>query len=404
VHKWAGKLRWDVIGRPPFNKDELRTRSIILAGGVKAFAAASKNKALMEGAHAQRIVYVYDESKAIKDDIFDATEGAFSTAGIDKDHEAYALAISTPGEPIGRFYDIHARKPGFEDWWVRHVTLEESIAAGRISRDWAERRAKQWGTENALYKNHVLGEFSSSELDGVIPLSWVELSNERWYEISKKKRMAVVKRIGVDVARGGGDKSAIAMCYEDLFIDELKYFNIDDTMELAGKVMGIVRSHSGATVIVDVIGLGAGVFDRIREIKGEEPELDFEVVPFNSGEKTDAKDKSGEIGFINKRAASWWMLREMLDPNSGDNIALPPDDQLLGELVTPKWKPTSNGRIQVEAKEDIRKRLEGRSTDAADAVIMALVSERISEGMSVDIVSVASIIKKLEEKKRANNK
>jgi hypothetical protein len=218
-----------------------------------------------------------------------------------------------------------------------------------------------------------------------------------------RKKSHVVKKIGVDVARSGTDKSAIALCYNDLFIDTIKYFNIDDTMELSGKVVNIAKQHEDSVVIIDVIGLGAGVFDRVREVRNDDPGLTFEVVPFNSGEKTDAKDKSGEVGFVNKRAASWWMLREMLDPNSGDNIALPPDDQLLGELVTPKWKEASNGRIQVEAKEDIRKRLDGRSTDAADAVIMSLVSERIAEGMQVDIVSVSSIIKKLEEKNKGSN-
>ena len=64
-------------------------------------------------------------------DTFDAAEGAFSSVGADLDGVGYALAISTPGEPNGRFYDIHARKPGYEDWWVRHVTLAEAIAAGR---------------------------------------------------------------------------------------------------------------------------------------------------------------------------------------------------------------------------------------------------------------------------------
>ena len=70
-----------------------------------------------------------------------------------------------------------------------------------------------------------------------------------------------------------------------------------------------------------------------------------------------------------------WNLRELLDPAGGHEIALPPDDQLTGDLTAPHWKMTSAGRVQVESKEEIRKRL-GRSTDAGDAVAMAFWEEQ----------------------------
>src|ERR1035437_10288081 len=57
-------------------------------------------------------------------------EGAFSSAG-QPGHEALALSISTPGARQGRFYDIHARRPGHENWWPRHIRIEEAVAAGR---------------------------------------------------------------------------------------------------------------------------------------------------------------------------------------------------------------------------------------------------------------------------------
>lgn len=79
---------------------------------------------------------------------------------------------------------------------------------------------------------------------------------------------------------------------------------------------------------------------------------------------------SGEPGFANCRSAAWWTLRELLDPANGWEIALPADDLLTGDLTAVKWRVTSAGRIQVESKEEIRKRL-GRSTDHGDAVIQA---------------------------------
>ena len=358
VHKWARMLRWDVLGRKPFTENELLTLNLKLATG-QASAVASNQPALIEGAHADHILYIFDESKAIPEGTFDAAEGAFSGAG-DNSLEAFALACSTPGEPIGRFYDIHKRKPGFEDWHTRHVTLEDAIRAGRVSPGWAEQRAKQWGTKSAVYMNRVLGEFCSSDEDSVIPLAWVEAAVTRWDENREKPREPFTC-CGVDVARSGSDQTVIAPRY-GCRIEELRRTSLEDTMQTTGRVAGVLTGQPGYAV-VDVIGIGAGVVDRLRE-------QDFDVVAFNAGEGTDRLDSSGELGFKNKRSAAWWAMREMLDPAGGFLIQLPPDDLLTGDLTAPKWRVTSGGRIQVESKEDIRKRI-GRSTDSADAVIQA---------------------------------
>lgn len=162
VHKWSRRLRWDLIGRPPFNeRSELQTLSLKLMTGA-ASAVASDNPASIEGAHADYLLYIFDESKEIQAGTFDAAEGAFSNVGNVAGNEALALAISTPGEPQGRFYEIQARKPGYEDWQVRRVSLEEVIQAGRVGPEWAEQRKQQWGEKSAVYQNKVLGEFDIS--------------------------------------------------------------------------------------------------------------------------------------------------------------------------------------------------------------------------------------------------
>jgi len=130
IHKWARRIRWEKVGRQPFAASELLTLSLKLKCG-EAFAVASNSADLIEGAHADCLLYLFDEAKAIPDTTFDAAEGAFSGAGADTGQEAFALAISTPGEPQGRFYAIHSRKPGFEDWYVRHVTLGEAVRSRR---------------------------------------------------------------------------------------------------------------------------------------------------------------------------------------------------------------------------------------------------------------------------------
>lgn len=364
IRLWGRRLRFDLLDRKPFDeRSELLLLSLNLRHG-SAFAVASSDAALIEGAHAESILYVFDESKAIDSAVWDAAEGAFSTPG-----EVYALAQSTPGEPAGRFYDIHSRKAGLEDWRARHVTLEEAIAAGRVSEQWAEQRAKQWGDRSAVYLNRVLGEFASSDEESVIPLGWIELANDRWRALSDAgSDWGPVTALGVDVARSGADRTVLAPLH-GLAVGELRTYTLADTMETTGYVAAFLRANTGCTAIVDVVGVGGGVVDRLRE-QGFRS-----TVAFNASGASDRKDKSGELGFLNLRAAAWWSLRERLDPAYGATLALPPDDELVGDLTAPRYKVTSAGKIQIESKDEIRKRI-GRSTDHGDAVVQACWSPR----------------------------
>ena len=92
------------------------------------------------------------------------------------------------------------------------------------------------------------------------------------------------------------------------------------------------------------------------------------ALPYNGAGKSWRTDKSGQLHFINKRAESYWLLREALDPASQLDLCLPPDSELKADLCAPRWKPTPTG-ILIEPKEDLAKRI-GRSPDKGDAVVM----------------------------------
>jgi hypothetical protein len=362
IHKWAGKLRWDKVrdGRPYSRTHELQNLNLRLAHG-SAFAGASANAALIEGAHADSLLFLFDEGKAIPASTFDACEGALGGTG-----EAFALALSTPGAPQGRFYDICRHLPGYEDWHPVHVTLERAVAAGRVSTEWAEQRARQWGEASAIYQNRVLGEFYASDEDSVIPLAWAEAAVARWHAWDDAGRPdpGRPRTVGVDVARTGQDRTVLAIRKGPVII-ELRRFVKEDTMQTTGHVKGILEADDSVTAVVDVIGIGAGVVDRLRE-------LHMKVVAFNASKGSKAKDSTREFGYANRRSEALWTLRQALDPSGDPDIALPDDEMLLGDLSAPHWTVTSGGRIQVEGKDEIHKRL-GRSTDDGDACVMAFV-------------------------------
>lgn len=383
VHKWARRLKWDKIGRPPYDlRIELQTQSLRLSTG-EAFAVASDDHTTIEGAHADHMFYLFDEAKAIPSATWDAAEGAFSGAGDKNFREALALAISTPGEPVGRFYDIQQRKAGYEDWCTKHVTLDDAIKSGRITREWAEQRKKQWAGAPALFANRVLGEFAASDEKGVVPLAWLEAAYERydeWKEAGKPGKGKLVC-LGADIAEGGGNETVLAPLYEvqneicDLAFEEFRAFDhvgekTTATMATCGRIVGIV-GKTGAKVVVDAVGVGAGVSHRLAEQK-------INVVAFKGGLSTDRKDLTGELGFKDLNAGAWYGVRDLLSPESKKKIAIPRNDKLTGDLTTRHYQIRSDAVVIVESKNDYKKRISkdletvSDSPDYGDACAMAL--------------------------------
>ncbi len=383
IQKWARLLDFEKLKLHRWERGRHLFAMNIKGLYGEAFGMSPADPQGLEGAHATELLYVFDESKAIPDPIFDAAEGAFSTAGVGTGTNAFAFAISTPGEPAGRFYSIHARLPGTQDWWARHVTLQEAIAAGQITQEWVDQRRLMWGETSAVYQNRVLGEFAADAADSVVPLAWIELANDRWraqYELPDGTikgyartphhgTPAVLREgekihvIGVDVAGSGEDRSVVALRKGNTIAELRRYQYTDNTMEVVAIVEGIQENHQAPKAIVDANGIGAGVADRLRELK-------LPVQAFIAQAGIHRRDASGDYGMANVRSWAYWNLREMLTPHSGCNVALPPDDRLTGDLTSIKWSVAAGARIAVERKEDIRKRI-SRSCDDADAVAMA---------------------------------
>lgn len=213
-----------------------------------------------------------------------------------------------------------------------------------------------------LRSQMLKGDFSAGKDDNpwqVIPTEWVEKAQARWKPDGKSGEMDA---LGMDVARGGADETVLSARYGHWFseLDTYPGKSTPDGPTAAALAVGKVRN--GAPIQVDVIGVGGSVVDHLKT-------NNLHVIEINSAEKSEKRDKSGKLKFYNKRAELWWLMRESLDPDLGDDIALPPDRELKVDLCTPRWKLTARG-IQVESKEEIYKRIQ-RSTNKGDAVVYA---------------------------------
>lgn len=196
----------------------------------------------------------------------------------------------------------------------------------------------------------------------VIPSNWIALAQARW--TAEPPRGVPMSCIGVDVAMGGTDETVLAPRHGTWFAmpKALKGVNTKDSAGVAGLIFATMRD--GCEIAIDVGG-GWGA-DAHGHLKAQQ----MCSRPINWVNPSGAQTRHGNISFLNQRAEYWWRLREALDPDAGERIALPPDKTLAADLATPLWHRTPSGLIKVEAKEDIRKRL-GRSPDRGDAVVMA---------------------------------
>lgn len=352
IRRWAQRLKWNTIGREPFNENEMMQMSLRLRTG-EAFGMASNNPFLIEGAHAQWMFYIFDEAKAIPPEMWDAAEGAFSTGN------GFWLAVSTPGDTAGRFYEIHARRPGLEDWDVIHVTADEMIAEGVMNKKWYESRKRQWGEDSEQFQNRVLGNFAKQSRGG-IAIEKIEAAVARWEIMKESGGLDKWVSLGVDVGIEL-DASVIAKCGKNAVVE------IEErggrSLELADEIIALMRGNREAIVVVDAIGVGVGLVERLLE-----SDVGDRVIVFRGSERSYSGVDSGiGIEFANKRAEALWLVKKMIE---NGELAIPNHHGLITDLSVLEWRLDQNGKLLARSKDEIR-RVIGRSTDYLDAVAMA---------------------------------
>lgn len=346
------------------------------------FTAKANETDRFSGWHAKNgVLVIVDEAAGVPSSITDE-----ALAGILTGDGSRMLQIGNPTSPLGPFYrsfrhpEPDSRRRHFSAFstpnFLRSGVVEsdlfdgawrDKVAAAGIERPylidpaWAARWGNRWGRQSPIYAAKVLGEFPATDVNSLIPLAWVEAAFDRyraWIESGVERGAGGA--LGVDVARFGDDQTA---AYRAADSDGVKVATLEfcrsqiPTSETTGLVRRAVRER-GCDPRVDADGLGAGVVDQLAEL-GE-----YVVEIHGGGAPMDSQQ------FKNWRAEAYWSLRDQLDPDKGATLAIEPDSDLQEELVETRYKLLSGGQIQIESKDELKRRL-GRSPDRADALIYA---------------------------------
>jgi hypothetical protein len=248
-------------------------------------------------------------------------------------------------------------------------------------------RAMLQSLPEPLRSQLLYGKFDLTDDDHlyqIIPSEWVRAAQKRWVE----RPYARPTTLGVDVSRGGSDETIIAGKWEHWIAPLIVYpgSSVPDGRYVADLVM-VARTNPTCNVVIDVVGVGSSPYDFLRD-RG------IPTFGFSGGmsavdpDGNLLTDRTGVIGFRNLRTYAWWSMREWLDPSNykeHDPLPeLPPDEDLFADLTSVRWHKTNSVPeryqdagirfvIGAEDKEDVKKRLDGRSPDRGDAVVMSRI-------------------------------
>lgn len=382
---WAELDRWypkvqAALGGEPLAKDP--ATGLSLPGGRKIIGLSTKKPENLAGRSGSQLLFIVDEASGYPDELLSVLRG--NSAG-----GAKIVGISNPTRTVGWFYDgfrsgTYDLRPSNDNgvppsrWRLLHISSEESpnvvandngvLVEGLALRSYIDEMRDECGPDyetSAEYLVRVRGEFPAEATDCVIGLKLLKDAIARW---SASGRGDGALTIGVDVARFGGDETVI-QAVRGKYAWPAVTLSKKDGPEIADEVARLAlmlrREGERVRVNVDGIGVGASVVDALRRHDVVRAKKAVVVVDVNVGEAAD------DGNHFNLRSQLWFGIAAWLR----DGGALPENDDLEGELMTPTYTFDVHGRKQVMGKKEIRRILK-RSPDRADALALAVYRGR----------------------------
>lgn len=386
AHRKAGLPGYITEGDTP----EWKWDGTLVAYGRKPQDLRNQEEAAtaFQGIHAKYVLVLLDEAGGVPKWLWTAIDTLLTSP------TNRVLAIGNPDDPSSEFERVCRPSSG---WNVITISAfdtpaftgepcPQDVLDRLVSPEWVEEVGRSWGVGSPLYTSKVLAEFPEVSEETLIYPSWVRRAQEQDLSGFALGEPGV---FGLDVARQGSNETA---CYRNRagMIRMEWVANKQDTMVTSGRMAQALNETFGyAPAHIDTVGIGGGVFDRLRE-------QGFPVVPFVASEKPSTAQ--AQKRFVNRRAEQWWTFRQGLEEGLYD---LPPDgedDKLISQLLAIKYTIRSDGRILIESKEDMERR--GMpSPDRADAVMQStcagqgsfyIPKARRADGRGVDEASLTA--------------
>lgn len=375
VKGWIAKLPPDL--RNQFNVKSDRIE--VVENPADAFLTAKTSRAetpeAMAGVHCDNgwVLLVGDEASGIPEAVFEAAAGSMSGERVT------TLLLGNPVRSTGFFYDTHHKVK--DHWTTFHVSC---IASKRVSDKWVEEMRVKYGEDSNAYRVRVLGEFPVGDDDTIIPMDAIHAAIGRDVEPSPSTPVVW----GLDVARFGADKTALAKRKGRVLIEPVRFFAGLDIMQVAGRVKAEYETTPEKArpveILVDVIGYGAGVVDRLRELG-----LPCRGVNVSESPALGAtyRNLRAELWF---KCREWFLARDVRLPSPGPEsspVERESMDALVEQLAAIRFKVAdSSGKILAESKAEMKKR--GlRSPDGADALVLTFASDATVAAHGRDISS-----------------
>jgi len=351
---WLRRLppAWQQIFHATGDRVELKARPD--ESFISARTSRQEQPEALQGVHALFVLLIADEASGIPEAVFEAASGSMSTAG------AITILTGNPTRSTGFFHNTNTADA--DSWWTRRVSSEDSP---RVSREFVEEMAQRYGRNSNAFRVRVLGEFPASQGDTLLGAEMVEQAMQRIIQPD----MNEPEIWGVDAARFGVDHSVLIK-RRGFVIPELPRNWVGlDTMQLAGVIANewkriVYEPHRPSAIVVDSIGIGAGVEDRLREQGLPVIGVNVAETPSIEGRFRRQRDELWQA------AADWFATRKP---------SLPWHDRLRDDLVGPTYTFTSDGRLIVASKAEMRAR--GLpSPDYADALCLTFANAAVLAG------------------------
>lgn len=309
----------------------------------RAIGVSSKDVQNLEGRHGAETLVIIDESKGVSDEFFNSIQGMITQ------RSSKLLAIGTPGAPRG--------------WFARSFSVERSlwdksfqISASQIPRllEHYEREKRRLGESNPWFRQQQEAKFAGADEFSLLPIDNIEDAVKR-YDLPWEDNGT--RMMSLDPAGKGSDDSVLTFRIGDR-ITHQEAWNGWDEMRTAMHAAKKAADFRPKKIVVDEIGIGAGIRSRVREILAP---TGIEVVGFNAGRSPKRTDR-----YMNRKTEEAFKLRERFLTN---RIIIPNDPTLIEQLCSWTTDFTASGKTKLVDPED--------SPDRADSLLLSFAADSV---------------------------